>query len=194
MAEGHKDVSGRAWGQGTQGHGRDLALPPQMWQGGRQGDTGRGWGKWDTAGRVWGHGVMEVQMATSPQGVSLELRPGEVLALMGPPGAGKSTLVSLLLRLHQPTAGRLLLDGHPLSAYRHSYLCHRVSCFPAPCPQTLSSSVAPVVPVGSPEDVFVPPPAIPPGVTGCPPAPLPLATWSPAMSPDVPAHPHCVPR
>nr|XP_038028428.1 LOW QUALITY PROTEIN: antigen peptide transporter 1 [Anas platyrhynchos] len=64
------------------------------------------------------------------KGVSLELRPGEVLALMGPPGAGKSTLVSLLLRLHQPTAGRLLLDGHPLSAYRHSYLCHRVATVP----------------------------------------------------------------
>uniref|UniRef100_A0A8B9SNW1 Transporter 1, ATP binding cassette subfamily B member n=1 Tax=Anas platyrhynchos TaxID=8839 RepID=A0A8B9SNW1_ANAPL len=64
------------------------------------------------------------------KGVSLELRPGEVVALMGPPGAGKSTLVSLLLRLHQPTAGRLLLDGHPLSAYRHSYLCHRVATVP----------------------------------------------------------------
>uniref|UniRef100_A0A8B9E6N1 Antigen peptide transporter 1 n=1 Tax=Anser cygnoides TaxID=8845 RepID=A0A8B9E6N1_ANSCY len=64
------------------------------------------------------------------KGVSLELRPGEVLALMGPPGSGKSTLVSLLLRLQQPTAGRLLLDGHPLSAYRHSYLCHRVATVP----------------------------------------------------------------
>ncbi|NXK49277.1 TAP1 protein, partial [Chauna torquata] len=64
------------------------------------------------------------------KGVSLELRPGEVLALLGPPGAGKSTLVSLLLRLHQPTAGRLLLNGHPLSAYQHPYLCHQVATVP----------------------------------------------------------------
>nr|BAG69328.1 transporter associated with antigen processing 1 [Gallus gallus]BAJ53024.1 transporter associated with antigen processing 1 [Gallus gallus] len=64
------------------------------------------------------------------KGVSLELRPGEVLALLGPPGAGKSTLVALVSRLHQPTAGRLLLDGHPLPAYQHSYLCRQVAVVP----------------------------------------------------------------
>ncbi|XP_048785961.1 antigen peptide transporter 1 [Lagopus muta] len=64
------------------------------------------------------------------KGVSLELRPGEVLALLGPPGAGKSTLVALMSRLHQPTAGRLLLDGHPLPSYQHSYLCRQVAVVP----------------------------------------------------------------
>ncbi|NXC39117.1 TAP1 protein, partial [Penelope pileata] len=64
------------------------------------------------------------------QGVSLELRPGEVLALLGPPGAGKSTLVALLSRVHQPTSGCLLLDSHPLTAYQHSYLCHQVAVVP----------------------------------------------------------------
>ncbi|XP_052525900.1 antigen peptide transporter 1 isoform X2 [Tympanuchus pallidicinctus] len=64
------------------------------------------------------------------KGVSLELRPGEVLALLGPPGAGKSTLVALVSRLHQPTAGRLLLDGHPLPSYQHSYLCRQVAVVP----------------------------------------------------------------
>ncbi|XP_021269147.1 antigen peptide transporter 1 [Numida meleagris] len=64
------------------------------------------------------------------KGVSLELRPGEVLALLGPPGAGKSTLVALVSRLRQPTAGRLLLDGHPLPAYQHSYLCRKVAVVP----------------------------------------------------------------
>ncbi|OXB74420.1 UNVERIFIED_CONTAM: hypothetical protein H355_002485 [Colinus virginianus] len=64
------------------------------------------------------------------KGISLELCPGEVLALLGPPGAGKSTLAALVLRLHQPTAGRLLLDGRPLHSYQHSYLCRQVAVVP----------------------------------------------------------------
>lgn len=43
--------------------------------------------------------------------VSLEVRPGETVALVGPSGCGKTTLVSLLERLHAPTAGRILVDG-----------------------------------------------------------------------------------
>ncbi|XP_075268330.1 antigen peptide transporter 1 isoform X2 [Opisthocomus hoazin] len=64
------------------------------------------------------------------KGVSLELRPGEVLAVVAPPGAGKSTLVSLVLRLHPPGAGRVLLDGHPLPAYQHPYLRCQVAAVP----------------------------------------------------------------
>jgi subfamily B ATP-binding cassette protein MsbA len=43
--------------------------------------------------------------------VRLVLRPGETVALVGPSGAGKSTLVDLLPRFHDPTAGRVTLDG-----------------------------------------------------------------------------------
>lgn len=43
--------------------------------------------------------------------VSLEARPGETIALVGPTGAGKSTLVSLLARFFDPWQGRILLDG-----------------------------------------------------------------------------------
>ncbi|NWS65076.1 TAP1 protein, partial [Chunga burmeisteri] len=64
------------------------------------------------------------------KGVSLELHPGEVLAVVAPPGAGKSTLVSLVLRLHPPGAGRVLLDGHPLPAYQHHYLRCQVAAVP----------------------------------------------------------------
>ncbi|NWX15965.1 TAP1 protein, partial [Aegotheles bennettii] len=64
------------------------------------------------------------------QGVNLELRPGEVLAVVGPLGAGKSTLVSLVLRLRPPGAGRVLLDGHPLPAYQHLYLRQQVAAVP----------------------------------------------------------------
>ncbi|MDP9478244.1 MAG: ABC transporter ATP-binding protein/permease [Actinomycetota bacterium] len=49
--------------------------------------------------------------------VSFEVRPGEGLALVGHNGAGKTTIVKLLLRLYDPTAGRVTLDGVDLREY-----------------------------------------------------------------------------
>jgi L-arabinose transport system ATP-binding protein len=46
--------------------------------------------------------------------VSLEVRAGEVLALMGENGAGKSTLLKIFTADHAPDAGRLLVDGEPV--------------------------------------------------------------------------------
>ncbi|MFF9471614.1 ABC transporter ATP-binding protein [Streptomyces roseolus] len=43
--------------------------------------------------------------------LSLTVEPGRTVALVGPTGAGKTTLVNLLLRFHEPTGGRILLDG-----------------------------------------------------------------------------------
>lgn len=47
-------------------------------------------------------------------GIDLEVRPGEVLALVGPSGAGKTTLANLIPRFFDPTAGRVVIDGHDL--------------------------------------------------------------------------------
>src|SRR3954454_7044377 len=44
-------------------------------------------------------------------GVSFRASPGELIALVGPTGAGKSTIMSLLLRLHDPSSGAIELDG-----------------------------------------------------------------------------------
>ena len=50
--------------------------------------------------------------------VSLRVEPGETVALVGPTGAGKTTLVSLIPRFFDPSQGRVLLDGHDLREVR----------------------------------------------------------------------------
>jgi len=51
------------------------------------------------------------------EGVSFEARSGTVTALVGPSGAGKTTLVDLIARFYDPTAGRILVDGIDLREY-----------------------------------------------------------------------------
>jgi ATP-binding cassette subfamily B multidrug efflux pump len=48
------------------------------------------------------------------QDISLQVEPGQTVALVGKTGAGKSTLVKLLSRLHDPTEGRIKIDGYDL--------------------------------------------------------------------------------
>jgi len=46
--------------------------------------------------------------------VNLEIKPGETVALLGPTGSGKSTLIRLLMRFYDVTSGRILVDGHDI--------------------------------------------------------------------------------
>ncbi|WP_283135318.1 ABC transporter ATP-binding protein [Rhizohabitans arisaemae] len=52
---------------------------------------------------------------TALQDIDLEIRTGEFLAVVGPSGCGKSTLLDLLGGLSEPTSGRILLDGVPVT-------------------------------------------------------------------------------
>ena len=54
--------------------------------------------------------------------VSFHARPGEMIALVGPTGAGKSTLVNLLVRFYERSAGAILLDGRPVESLSKSAL------------------------------------------------------------------------
>jgi ATP-binding cassette subfamily B protein len=54
--------------------------------------------------------------------VSFQVKPGQAVALLGSTGSGKSSLVNLLPRFHQYTAGRILLDGIELTDYSRAFL------------------------------------------------------------------------
>ena len=62
--------------------------------------------------------------AQSLRGVSLSIRPGECLALLGRNGAGKTTLLRCLTGALRPTSGRILLDGADIVAWPGHRRCH----------------------------------------------------------------------
>ncbi len=62
--------------------------------------------------------------------INLAAASGERIAVVGPSGAGKSTLISLLLRLYDPSAGRLLIDGRDARDYRLTELRGQMAMVP----------------------------------------------------------------
>jgi ATP-binding cassette subfamily B protein len=58
--------------------------------------------------------------------VSVEIQPGQLVALVGPSGAGKTTITYLLPRLYDPTEGRILLDGCDIRDVTQESLAHQI--------------------------------------------------------------------
>ncbi len=64
------------------------------------------------------------------RGVSFELTPGEVLGIIGPSAAGKSTLARLIAGTWTPTAGKVRLDGADISVWHESRGSHHIGYLP----------------------------------------------------------------
>jgi len=62
--------------------------------------------------------------------VSFTVAPGQTVALVGPSGAGKTTILQLLQRFYEPSAGRILLDGVPIDRMRTDDLRGRMALVP----------------------------------------------------------------
>ncbi len=59
-------------------------------------------------------------------GVSFTIQPGQLVALVGPSGAGKTTMTYLIPRLYDPSRGRILLDGHDLRDLKLEMLARQI--------------------------------------------------------------------
>jgi len=81
---------------------------------------------------------------------SLALEPGETVALVGPSGAGKTTVLQLLLRFHDPQQGRVLVDGVDIRQVDPLALRGRLGLV-AQDPMIFSASVAENIRYGRPE-------------------------------------------
>ena len=62
--------------------------------------------------------------------LSFSVRKGEKVAIVGPTGSGKSTIVQLLPRLYEPQSGEIKIDGAPLSAYTQASIREQIAFVP----------------------------------------------------------------
>ncbi len=83
------------------------------------------------------------------QGVSFRIPPGEKVALVGPTGAGKSSIAHLLLRFIEPDQGEISVNGVPLGAFRADVWRQRVAWVPQR-PYLFHDSVVANIRVGRP--------------------------------------------
>lgn len=84
------------------------------------------------------------------QDLSARIAPGEQVAIVGPSGVGKTTLVSLILRFYRPTQGEIYFDGLPASEYELSSLRRRIG-YVSQSPLLLAGTVLENLRYGEPE-------------------------------------------
>ena len=94
-------------------------------------------------GEVYYQGVDFGYTASVPvlQGIDLKIRAGERIALVGPTGAGKTTMASLMLRLYDATKGRITIDGHDIRDVSSASLGRIMALVPQE-PYLFSGSIA----------------------------------------------------
>ena len=83
------------------------------------------------------------------QGISFKAAPGETIAIVGPTGAGKSTMASLLARFYEPLRGHIRIDGQDISDLTLNSLRRNISIVLQP-PLVLSESVRSNIALGKP--------------------------------------------
>ena len=89
--------------------------------------------------------------------VNITIRPGEVVALVGHTGAGKTTMANLLMKFYEPTRGRILVDGVDIRNVRRSSLRRFISYIPQETflfPGTVIDNIRVVKPEASDEEVI----------------------------------------
>jgi ATP-binding cassette subfamily B multidrug efflux pump len=89
-------------------------------------------------------------------GVSFEAHPGQVIALIGPTGSGKSTVTNLIPRFYDPTEGRVLVDGHEIRRVKVESLRKHIGIVlqdPFLFGLTISENIAYGKPDASPEEI-----------------------------------------
>ena len=97
------------------------------------------------------------QRSEGLQSVTFTAAPGTTVAIVGPSGAGKTTMVRLALRMIDPQSGRITLDGHDLKALKQASLRRAVALVPqdvALFNDTLMANIAFARPAASDADVW----------------------------------------